>query len=76
MGGAEVLSGANITSAEALKMAAIANTRFALSSIVPQLEGWVAMVMDLNINNASKVHFYIVSPYTKKDLQENLLSGA
>jgi len=35
MGGAEVLSGAMITSSEALKMAMIANTYFALSSIVP-----------------------------------------
>jgi hypothetical protein len=35
MGGAEVLSGAMITSSEALKMAMISNTYFALSSIVP-----------------------------------------
>jgi hypothetical protein len=35
MGGAEALSGANITSAEAMKMARIVNTRFALSSVVP-----------------------------------------
>ena len=41
MGGAEVLAGANITSAEAFKASMIAHTRFALSSIVPQLEAWV-----------------------------------
>jgi len=76
MGGAEVLSGAMITSSEALKMAMIANTYFALSSIVPQLEGWVAMVLDLNINNPSKVKFHIVSPYTRKDFKEDLLTAA
>lgn len=67
MGGAEALSGANITSAEAMKMARIVNTRFALSSIVPQLEAWVAMVLDLNLSNPSKVHFYLESPLTKSD---------
>ena len=76
MGGAEVLSGANITSAEALKMARIVNTRFALSAIVPQLEAWVAMVLDLNMNNPSKVHFYIESPLTKSDFQKELLTAA
>lgn len=76
MGGAEVLSGAHITSAEAFRAAMIANTYFALSSMVPQLEAWVAMVMDLNLNNASKVKFFIVSPFTKKDYQEQLLTAA
>ena len=76
MGGAEALSGANITSAEALKMARIVNTRFALSAIVPQLEAWVAMVLDLNMNNPSKVHFYIESPLTKSDFQKELLTAA
>lgn len=76
MGGAEVLSGANITSTAAFNAAMIMNTRFALSSIVPQLEAWVAMVLDVNLNNASKVHFFIVSPYTKKDFQEQLLTSA
>ena len=76
MGGAEVLSGANITSTAAFNAAMIMNTRFALSSIVPQLEAWVAMVLDVNMNNASKVHFFIVSPYTKKEFQEQLLTGA
>ena len=76
MGGAEALSGANITSAEALKMARIVNTRFALSAIVPQLEAWVAMILDLNMNNPSKVHFYIESPLTKSDFQKELLTAA
>jgi len=76
MGGAEVLSGAGITSAEAFRAAMIANTHFALSSIVPQLEGWVAMVLDLNLNNPSKVKFFKVSPFTQKEFQEQLLTAA
>lgn len=76
MGGAEVLSGANITSAEAMKQARIVNTRFALSSIVPQLEAWVAMVLDLNLNNPSKVHFYQESPLTKEDFQKEMLTAS
>ena len=34
------------------------------------------MVMDLNLNNASKVRFFIVSPWTRKDFQEQLLTAA
>jgi hypothetical protein len=34
------------------------------------------MVLDLNINNPSKVHFYIVSPYTRESFKEELLSSA
>ena len=34
------------------------------------------MVLDLNLNNASKVHFFIVSPWTRKDFQEQLLTAA
>lgn len=76
MGGAEVLSGANITSAEALKMARIVNTRFALSAVVPQLEAWVEMVLNINLNNPSKVHFHMESPLTKADFQKEILTAA
>lgn len=75
-GGSEVLDGAHVTSAAAFKAAMIANTRFALTSILPQVEGWVAMVLDQQITNPSKVHFFMVSPYTQDDFRDNLLTGA
>ena len=76
VGGSEVLDGAHVTSAAAFKAAMIANTRFALTSILPQVEGWVAMVLDQQITNPSKVHFFMVSPYTQDDFRDNLLTGA
>lgn len=75
-GGGEVLDGANITSAAAFKAAMIANTRFGLSSVIPQTEAWIAMVLDQQLSNPSKVHLFMVSPYTKDDFQDDLLEGA
>ena len=75
-GGGEVLDSAHVNSAAAFKAAMIANTRFALSSIIPQTEGWLSMVLDQQLSNPSKVHLFMVSPYTQDDFKENLLSGA
>lgn len=75
-GGGEVLDGANITSSAAFKAAMIANTRFGLSSVIPQTEAWIAMVLDQQLSNPSKVHLFMVSPYTKDDFQDDLLEGA
>lgn len=75
-GGGEILDGANINSTAAFKAAMIANTRFALSSIIPQTEAWLSMVLDQQLSNPSKVHLFMVSPYTQDDFKESLLSGA
>jgi len=75
-GGGEVLDGANVNSAAAFKAAMIANTRFALSSIIPQTEAWLNMVLDQQLSNPSKCHLFMVSPYTQDDFKENLLTGA
>ena len=75
-GGGEVLDSAHVNSAAAFKAAMIANTRFALSSVLPQTEAWLAMVLDQQLSNPAKVHLFMVSPYTKDDFQEDLLEGA
>lgn len=75
-GGGEVLDGANINSTAAFKAAMIANTRFALSSIIPQTEAWINMVLDQQLSNPSKVKLFQESPYTKETFQESLLKGA
>ena len=75
-GGGEVLDGTNINNTYAYKCAMINNTRFALTSIIPQVEAWLAMVADQQLSNPAKIHLFMVSPYTKDDFQDDLLEAA
>lgn len=75
-GGAEVLNGATINSSAAFNAAMIAAMNFALGSLLPQIEGWVEMVLRTKIKNPSKVKFHYVTTYTKEKFKEELLSGA
>lgn len=75
-GGAELLVGSKITSAEALKMVRILNRNFAMSTVLPQIEGWVNMVLSLNIKNPGIVKLTKISSYEKDDYSEKLLSAA
>ena len=76
-GGAEILNGATINNTYAFKMATIANTEYAISSLLPQVQGWVNRMLGVILgNNASKVKFFEVSAYTKEDFKEQLLDSA
>lgn len=75
-GGAELLIGSKVTSAEALKLVRILNRNFAMSTVLPQIEGWVNMVLSLNIKNPGVVRFTKISSYEKDDYSEKLLSAA
>lgn len=75
-GGAEILNGATINNTYAFKMATIANTEYAISSLLPQVQGWVNRFIGLQISNPSKVRFFPISVYTKQDYKEQLLTGA
>lgn len=72
-GGAEVLNGATINNTYAFKMAAIQNTNFALSSLLPQINGWTNRKLSYLCSNPAIVNYFHVSPYTKADLKEDLL---
>lgn len=72
-GGAEVLNGATINNTYAFKMAAIQNTNFALSSLLPQINGWTKRKLSYLCSNPATVTYFKVSPYTKDDFKENLL---
>lgn len=75
-GGAEVLDGANIKGTEAFIYSQIANTKFAISSLLPQTELIVNRLLSYKINNPCKVKFIPVSSYTKqKTKEEFLLAG-
>jgi len=76
-GGAEVLNGATINNTYAFKMASIANTEFAISSILPQIQSWVARMLTYEgiSRDDVKVRFMPISVYTKADYREQLLSS-
>ena len=74
-GGAEVLNGATINNTYAFKMAAIANTEFAISPLLPQIQSWVMRMLDYENANDCKVRFMPISVYTKADYREQLLSS-
>lgn len=75
-GAAQVLQGSAINSTAAFNAAMIASERFALTSMLPQFEGWVNMVLTENLSNPSHVKFFQVGPYTKDTLKEDLLTAA
>ena len=74
-GGAEILNGATINNTYAFKMASIANTEFAISSLLPQIQSWVMRMLGYENANDCKVRFMPISVYTKADYREQLLSS-
>lgn len=74
-GGAEVLNGATINNTYAFKMASIANTEFAISSLLPQIQSWVMRMLSYENANDCKVRFMPISVYTKADYRDQLLSS-
>lgn len=74
-GGAEVLNGATINNTYAFKMASIANTEFAISSLLPQIQSWVMRMLSYEGADDCKVRFMPISTYTKADYREQLLSS-
>lgn len=76
-GGGAVLNTNNINSNEALKIWLKAETEFAISSLLPQIEGFSNAQLKYDLgDNACKVKYFEVSVYTKKDLSEELLTSA
>ena len=75
-GGAEILNGATINNTYAFKMATIANTEYAISSLLPQTQGFVNRFLETQMSNPSKVKFFPISVYTREDYKEQMLTGA
>lgn len=75
-GGAEVLNGASISSSAAFDAAQIANTNFAVSPLLPQIEGWTNMVLAKVLKNPCKVRYFKTSSYTIRNLKKDFLEAA
>lgn len=74
-GGAEILNGRTIAGAEAFRCAQIANTEYAISSLLPQTEGWVNRFLSYQMSNPCQVKFFPISVYTKAALKKDLMES-
>lgn len=74
-GGAELLNGATINNTFAFKMACIANSEYAISSLLPQIQSWVNHRLKLLFSDPCKVKFMPVTVYTKEQFKEELLTS-
>ena len=52
------------------------DTKMAISSLLPQVQGWLNRFLGYYINDPSKVKFFEVSYFTKSDLRKELLENA
>lgn len=74
-GGAEVLNGGTINNTYAFKLASIANTEFAISSLLPQIEAFTNRKLSYLCSNPSHILYFHISVYTKADFIDNMLKG-
>lgn len=74
-GASEILNGKTISGAEAFRYAQIANTEYAISSLLPQTQAWVNRFLSMQLSNPSRVEFFPVSVYTKDSLKKDLLES-
>lgn len=75
-GGGAVLNTSNITSTAAFQAWLQSETEFAISSLLPQLEGFTRRILTQDLgSNACRVKYFEVSVYTKDKLKESLLES-
>ena len=74
-GGAELLNGATINNTFAFRMASIANSEYAISSLLPQIQSWTNHRLQLTVKDPCKVKFFPVTVYTKEQFKEELLTA-
>lgn len=72
-GGAQILNSAKISGTTAFNAAIKSDTEFAISTLLPQFEGWFNRIMPYVVSNPSTIKFFHVSRLTKDDFQERLL---
>lgn len=73
-GGGAVLNANNITSTAAFNAWLKSETEYAISSLMPQIEGFTNRMLGYDVSgDPAKVSYFEVSVYTKKDLADDLL---
>ena len=74
-GGGAILNANMITSTAAFKAWLAAETEFAISPLIPQVQGFVNRMLRYEVANPCKVEYFEVSIYTKEDVQKTLLES-
>lgn len=74
-GGGAVINSNNITSTAAFNAWLKSETEFAMSTLLPQIKGWVNRMIAYDVSNPSKVDFLPVSVYTRESYAESLLKS-
>ncbi len=74
-GGAEILNGSTINNTFAFRMASIANSEYAISSLLPQIQSWTNHRLQLMLSDPCKVKFMPVTVYTKEQYKEELTTS-
>lgn len=72
-GGGQVLNSSDVTGTEALKAVIRSDTEFAISSLLPQIQGQVNRMLKYELSNPSDVVYYPISVYTKDWFKEDLI---
>ena len=75
-GGAQILNAAAITGSTGLNLVMKADTEYAISSLLPQIQAWVNRFLSYQVSKPCKVRFFEVSAYTKGELKKELLESA
>lgn len=75
-GGAQLLNSQAITGTTGLLAAIKLDTKFAISSLLPQVQGWLNRFLTYHLSNPCHVKFFEVSHFTKGDLRKELLENA
>ena len=71
-GGSQILNSSSISGAEAFRSAIKADTEFAISSLLGQIQGWTNRMLYYQVSKPAKVKFFEVSAYTKDAFKESL----
>lgn len=74
-GGGALINANMITSNAALEAWLEAEGRFAITSLMPQIEGFTNRMLNYDLPNHSKVEYFRTTVYTKKKLADDLLKS-
>ena len=74
-GGGAVLAANNITSTAAFNAWMKSESEFAISSLMPQITGFVNRMLSYDVSSPAKVDFFEVTVLTKDDFREKLLTS-
>lgn len=74
-GGGAVINANKITSSAAFHAWLKSETEFAISTLMPQINGFANRFLSYHVNNPSRVQHFEISVYTKDEFAESLLKS-